>query len=117
MKRAPTPEMKPEENLHKEFTAAMIEIYRRVVKETGYKPTYFLQMVVETSGHEAAMHLIHAGQPSDGYTELFSRKRLDLTVEALVLQPKWKSLFTDEDRTKARKRLEDYRFEFEKYGL
>jgi hypothetical protein len=109
--------MKPEDDLNKEFTAAMVDIYRRVLKETGYRPTYFLQMVVETSGHEAAMHLIHAGQPSDGYTELYSRKRLDLTVEALVLQPKWKPLFTDDDRAKARKRLQDYHFEFAKYGL
>jgi len=109
--------MKPEEDLNKEFTAAMVDIYRRVLKETGYRPTYFLQMVVETSGHEAAMHLIHAGQPSDGYTELYSRKRLDLTVEALVLQPKWKPLFTDDDRAKARNRLRDYHFEFAKYGL
>jgi len=109
--------MKSKDDIYKEFTAAMVDIYRRVVKETGYRPTYFLQMVVETSGHEAAMHLIHAGQPSDGYTELYSRKRLDLTVEALVLQPKWNSLFTDDDRAKARKRLEDYRFEFAKYGL
>lgn len=109
--------MTPEDDLHKEFSAAMVDIFRRVVKETGYRPTYFLQMVVETSGHEAAMHLIHAGQPSDGYTELYSRKRLDLTVEALVLQPKWRPLFTDDDRAKARGRLQDYHFEFAKYGL
>lgn len=95
----------------------MLDIYRNVVKETGYRPTYFLQMVMDTSGYEAAMHLVHAGKPSDGYTELHSRKRLDLTVEVLVLRTKWKTLFTDEDRTKARERLEEYGFDFAKHGL
>ena len=95
----------------------MVDIYRRVVKDTGYRPTYFLQMVIETSGHEAAMHLVHASQPSDGYTELYKRKRLDLTVEALVLQPQWVSLFTEHDRATARKRLKDYEFDFAKHGL
>jgi hypothetical protein len=104
-------------DIQKQFTGTMLDIYRRVSKETGYKPTYFLQMVTETSGYEAAMHLVHASQPSDGYTELYTRKRLDLTVEALVLQPKWKTLFSDDDRAKARKRLEDYKFDFTKHGL
>jgi hypothetical protein len=109
--------MKPTLDLEKKFTGAMLDIYRRVVRETGYRPTYFLQMVTETSGYEAAMHLIHAGKPSDGYTELHSRKRLDLTVEALVLRDEWKALFNDDDRAKARKRLEDYDFDFAKFGL
>ena len=115
LKRSAT--MKPQDDMQKEFTSAMLDIYRSVVKETGYRPTYFLQMVTETSGYEAAMHLIYAGKPSDGYTELHSRRRLDLTVEVLVLRPKWNALFTDEDRTKARKRLEEYGFDFAKHGL
>ena len=109
--------MSSQSDITKEFTAAMVDIYRRVVKDTGYRPTYFLQMVTETGGHEAAIHLIHASQPSDGYTELYKRKRLDLTVEALVLHPKWVSLFSDQDRAKARKRLEDYEFDFAEHGL
>jgi hypothetical protein len=109
--------MNHQDDIQKEFTGAMLDIYRSVVKETGYRPTYFLQMVTETSGYEAAMHLIHAGKPSDGYTELHSRKRLDLTVEVLVLRPRWTVLFTDDDRAKARKRLEDYEFDFAKHGL
>ena len=31
---------------------------------------------------------------SDGFTELWQRGRLDLPVEALVMQPKWASLFS-----------------------
>jgi len=47
-------------------------------------------------------------RPSDGYTALYERGRLDLTVEALVLRPDWDDLFTAEDRDLARQRLTDY---------
>ncbi len=46
---------------------------------------------------------------ASGYTALYIRHRLDLTVEAMVVKnPQWHSLFTDEELKKARKRLMDY---------
>lgn len=39
------------------------------------------------------------------------RKRLDLTVEALVLQPKWATLFSEHELQTARKRLAEYGYE------
>lgn len=36
---------------------------------------------------------------------------LDLTVEALVLQPEWHELFDDADLGKARERLRDYGYD------
>jgi hypothetical protein len=109
--------MKPVPDIYKEFTGAMLDIYRRSLNETGVKHTYFFQMIDRSSGHEAAMQLIHSKKPSDGYADLHSKGRLDLTVEALVLQRKWDSIFTADDRAKARARLADYSFDFAKYGL
>jgi hypothetical protein len=40
--------------------------------------------------------------------KLWEFKRLDLTVEALVLRPEWSLLFSEEERQIARKRLSDY---------
>jgi hypothetical protein len=37
--------------------------------------------------------------------------RLDLTVEALVIQPAWSDIFTELDRTASRQRLEAYGFD------
>ena len=34
---------------------------------------------------------------SDGYTALWDRQRLDLTVEAVILDPKWRPLFSSEE--------------------
>jgi hypothetical protein len=41
-----------------------------------------------------------------GFTFLKEHDRLDLSVENLILQPEWKQLFCDEDRSAARQRLD-----------
>jgi hypothetical protein len=51
------------------------------------------------------------GHPSSGYTALWERNRLDLTVEALVTEnPEWWELFTPAELERARKRLGEYRY-------
>ena len=40
-----------------------------------------------------------------GFIFLKEHGRLDLSVEALLLTPEWKGLFTDEDRAIAREKL------------
>src|SRR5206468_10560498 len=44
-------------------------------------------------------------------TALWERKRLDLSVEAVMLQPEWHPLFSDAEREIARRRLAEYGFE------
>ena len=102
-----------ESNLEKQFDAAMMDIYRRALAEANYKATRFLQMLHEHRGLATAQILLHSATVSDGYTALWERDRLDLTVEALVLQPEWEGLFADEERQIARKRLVDYGYQFE----
>jgi hypothetical protein len=89
----------------------MVDIYRRAKGEAGYTATYFLSMVSERAGYETAQYLIHTARPSDGYTALCERRRLDLNVEALLLQPEWSDLFSAEDLELARQRLIDYGFD------
>jgi len=92
------------------FHEAMLGIYQRAKGECNYNATRFLQMVGERGGLEAARRLILSSEPSDGFTELWLQRRLDLTVEALVLQPRWKALFTEEELGAARKRLDELNF-------
>ena len=61
--------------------------------------------VLEGQFHEAMLDL------SEGYTALWERKHLELAVEAVVLQPKWRELFTQAERNIAITRLRDYGFE------
>ena len=95
-----------------EFDVAMMDIYHRAKYEAGYNATRYLQMLQEYGGIETAKILLHTTHVSDGYTALWERERLDLTVEALILQKKWHSLFSDQEREIAQKRLKQYNYEF-----
>ena len=101
--------------LEAQFDEAMMLIYIRALKEAGYKAGRYHQMLQENRGLETARILVLAEQPSEGYTELWHRKRLDLTVEALLMDPKWQPLFADEPHIleRARQRLKDYKYKFE----
>lgn len=97
--------------LEKAFDQAMFDIYRRADAEIGYRPTVFLDMLHRLGGVVTAKQLINAARPSDGYTRLYEANRLDLTVEAVVIDdPKWQPLFTEAELVKARRRLKDYRY-------
>jgi hypothetical protein len=53
--------------------------------------------------------LINQPKPSDGYTHLYERGRLDLTVEAMIVEDRqWHPLFQAEEVARAEKRLRDY---------
>ena len=95
-----------------QFHSAMFGIYQRAKAEVGYNATRFLQMLDEHGGLETARILLHAPGVSEGYTALWERKRLDLTVEALVIEPEWRDLFTADELAVARKRLLQYEFAF-----
>lgn len=99
-------------DLEREFDLAMMDVYHRAKYEADYKATRFLRMLQEHQGAETARILLHSPHVSDGYTALWERGRLDLTVEALILQKKWYPIFSDQEREIARKRLEDYKYEF-----
>lgn len=87
------------------FDEAMHQIYVRAKSEVGYTASRFHQMLQEHGGVETAHRLLP--DMSDGFAKLWEKKRLDLTVEFLVLEPRWHSLFTDAEREVARARLRD----------
>ncbi|MEV0842013.1 DUF262 domain-containing protein [Actinocatenispora sera] len=91
-----------------EFHADMGRIYERAKQEAHYTAGYFLSMLAEHGGLATAQRLLHAPAVSDGFAALWERNRLDLTVEALVSQPKYADLFTAEELGVARYRLEQF---------
>ena len=95
-----------------EFHEAMLNIYRRAKSEAKYNAQRYLQMVVDHGGIEAAKMLIHADTVSDGYAALWERGRLDLTVEAMIIEsPRFHSLFTEDEINICAKRLADYEYQ------
>ena len=89
------------------FHEKMISIYLKAKTECNYNATRFLQMVSEQGGLEAAKSLLHVDGYSDGLVTLWEQGRLDLTMEALVLQKPWDSLFLEEELNIAQKRLNE----------
>jgi hypothetical protein len=74
------------EKLKQELDLAMFEIYRRAKEEAKYPANIFLKMISDRGGFETARYLINQPQPSDGYTHLYERGRIDLTVEAMIVE-------------------------------
>ena len=95
-------------SLEKRFDLAMMDIYREAT-QIGYTPSIFHQMITKQGGVAAAKQLINAPKPSDGYTRLWELERLDVSVEAVVLEnEEWHPLFTHHELEICRRRLKDY---------
>lgn len=91
----------------------MFSIYERAKKEAGYNATIFLRMLIDNCGIQTARTLVNATKPSDGYTALYEKGRLDLTVEAMVLENQiWHELFTPDELKRAKTRLLQYGYRF-----
>ena len=93
--------------LESKFHQEMLSIYKRAKSECNYNATRFLRMLSEYGGLRTAKILLHSKSVSEGFTELWKCKRLDLTVEAHILNTKWDTLFSVEEKKIAEKRLSD----------
>jgi hypothetical protein len=100
--------------LKRRFTDAMLSIYEKAQRlNPPYRPKAFRQGVLRDGGKEYAEYLLAAGPAQSGFTELFMRgkENLALSVEYLVLQEPWRSLFTPAQREEARRRLRKVDFD------
>ena len=106
--------MNNRKDLENKFDQVMLSIYERAKDECKYNATRFLQMNTEHGGVQTAKILINAPHISDGFAELWKLGRLDLSVEAVILKLEWESLFSDEERNIAKKRLIEAGYKLEK---
>ncbi|KUP96514.1 GmrSD restriction endonuclease domain-containing protein [Thermobifida cellulosilytica] len=94
--------------LTQEFAQALRSVYTRARDEAGYTPTHLLSMIADLGPLGTARRLLHAPTVSDGFSALWERGRLDLTVEAVVCEPRFAPLFEDREVEVARKRLSQF---------
>ncbi|MBS0424416.1 MAG: hypothetical protein JSR71_08335 [Proteobacteria bacterium] len=83
-------------SLESDLTNAFIDGYHVAGKEVGYWGCRFLQAVRKNGGLATAKRMLlprNAGQRK-GLDALLEANRPELTVEAIILQPKFLSLFT-----------------------
>lgn len=95
-----------EQKLFEDMKSIYIE-----AKKIGYTPSRFMEMLANEGGLKVAKNLINSQQPSDGFNKLWELKRLDLTVEALILKSEYRKLFTDDELNIVKNRLIKYGYE------
>ena len=92
--------------LEDKFNNMMLDLHHRMATETGFKSTTLLEMIAKNGGVGTAKQLLNAPRISDGYAFLVEKGRLDLTVEAIVLDnPQFHGLFSDKELATAKRRL------------
>lgn len=96
------------EILEKEFHNAMLGIYELARDACDYMPVRFLQMVNEYGGLRTAQRLLAKDEIQTGLATLWECHRLDLSMEALVIDSKYQPLFTEDEIKKAQERLESF---------
>ena len=94
-------------DLERAFHQRMREVYDQAKSECGYTATRFLQMVNAEGGLQAAKKLLSAGGYSEGLTRLWEEKRLDISMEATILREPWCELFTDDELSIAKTKLQE----------
>ena len=92
--------------LENEFHEEMLSLYRETGKAIGYWANYYLRGVRNKGGLAYAKQLLSPGRKRDsGLQRLMDAGRVDLSVEARVLKPRFSSLFSPIEVAEASRRL------------
>lgn len=94
-----------------EFDADMRRGLFTLKRELNYNAARFAQMLATYGGVATAQRLLKEDGYHEGFTTLWERGRLDMSVEFFVLLPWYAPLFDDDVRDRARRRLTEHRFD------
>lgn len=83
--------------LEMQFNRDLIARCQVSQKECGCNATRFIQAIERWGGVATAKELIKKQKLSDGFLALEVKGRLDLTMEATVIDKKFTQLFTDDE--------------------
>ncbi|CAG1013496.1 hypothetical protein ANRL4_04952 [Anaerolineae bacterium] len=86
-------------NLEEEFTEAMLYRFTdEIPRAIHYRPTRLIEMIHQHGALETVKRLKdqYPDHNSQGYRELFLCERLDLSLEALMLDEKYRTLVDDD---------------------
>lgn len=98
-------------SVEEEFDAAMHDNYTLAGRETGYWGHYFLRSVRKNGGLVTAKRMLAKSGPNGktkGFAALVHAGRPDLSVEALVLSPRFSTLFSTNELQVAQERLAEF---------
>lgn len=101
-------ELEGAEGLTDQFHRAVLDICEAVKRDYQYTDEAFLKLVETEGGVAAAKQVIALRGGGGMFARLRECGRLDLTVEALVLLPRFEALFTPMERELCRVRLVEH---------
>lgn len=96
-----------------QFQQAIIVANETAKRECKYNATYFIRLVSDYGALGAAKRLLSSEKPAEGFATLYLHQRLDLSLEAYVIKPQFRELFTSEEIAIATKRLQEYGYKFD----
>jgi len=95
-------------------TARLEDEFHRALENRVYAdikshdfPEFLLQAMRRYGGVFAAKQILSISPVRSGLVELREQGRLDKSVEALMLQERWRPLFSEDELNLARRRLRD----------
>jgi 5-methylcytosine-specific restriction protein A len=97
-------------SLEEQFHQAMLNVYDQAGREAGYWAHYFLRAVRRYGGLEYAHRILQVRKNDSiqkGLQALIDSGRIDISMEALVLRPEFRCLFSDSEIQEARRRMQD----------
>ena len=92
-------------SLENEFAADLDHSLGIALKEHDIKFPMLRRMIDKHGSVQTAKRLLKTANCSDGFVKLLEVGRLDLSIEHLVATPKYQPLFTDLEKTMAKKKL------------
>ena len=100
------------EKLKKEFNNEVLQSVEDS-KKIGYVPTRFIQMLQQSdnNAYEVVQRLV-TKEATSGLEKLWEHDRLDLSVEAIIVQPRYQELFSDEIIKICKRKLKQFGYEF-----
>lgn len=96
-------------NIRDDFCKALLASLRKRKEDLGYSAKRVYGNLDENDGDAVKTARWVLGLPnevSDGLEFLWENNRLDLSVQTLVVDPRFKDLFTDEERGQAQATLD-----------
>lgn len=91
-----------------EFTESMLNLQARMGLELGQPSPRLLRMIRKEGGLRTAVTIVRRKEPSSRFYLLHNQGRLDLSVEAWILQPQWSHLFSTSTKIVAYRRLMEF---------
>lgn len=98
------------EQLKKLFHQDMIELYKKIIKIVKYKPTRLMDYINRYGGYEAAVKYINTESNLQDFAVLWEKEHLDLSVEALIVNESYRSLFDEEILSFCDRKLKEYSY-------